>query len=96
MIDGMDDRDQSVGTVKVFPNLESIQEFQVQTGNYDAEFASGGAVVNVITRSGSNQIHGSVFEFLRNDAFDARQYFDAQKPKFQQNQFGFAIRRANS
>ena len=91
MIDGMDDRDQSVGTIKVFPNLESIQEFQVQTGNYDAQFASGGAVVNVITRSGSNQIHGSAFEFLRNDALDARQFFDAQKPQFQQNQFGFAI-----
>jgi Carboxypeptidase regulatory-like domain/TonB dependent receptor len=91
LIDGMDDRDQSVGTVKVFPNLESIQEFQVQTGNYDAEFASGGAVVNVLTRSGSNQIHGSVFEFLRNAALDARQFFDAKKPQFQQNQFGFAI-----
>ena len=91
MIDGMDDRDQSVGTIKVFPNLESIQEFQVQTGNYDAQFASGGAVVNVITRSGSNQIHGSAFEFLRNDALDARQFFDAQKPQFQQNQFGFAL-----
>ncbi len=91
LIDGMDDRDQSVGTIKVFPNLESIQEFQVQTGNYDAEFASGGAVVNVITRSGSNQIHGSAFEFLRNNALDARQFFDAQKPQFQQNQFGFAI-----
>ena len=91
MIDGMDDRDQSVGTIKVFPNLESIQEFQVITSNYDAQFASGGAVVNVITRSGSNQIHGSVFEFFRNDALDARQFFDAQKPQFQQNQFGFAI-----
>jgi Carboxypeptidase regulatory-like domain/TonB dependent receptor len=91
MIDGMDDRDQSVGTVKVFPNLESIQEFQVQTGNYDAEFASGGAVVNVVTRSGSNQFHGSVFEYLRNSALDARQFFDAKKPQFQQNQFGFAI-----
>ncbi len=91
MIDGMDDRDQSVGTIKVFPNLESIQEFQVQTGNYDAQFASGGAVVNVVTRSGSNQIHGSAFEFFRNNALDARQFFDAQKPQFQQNQFGFAI-----
>jgi hypothetical protein len=91
MIDGMDDRDQSVGTIKVFPNLESIQEFQVQAGNYDAEFASGGAVVNVITRSGSNQIHGSAFEFLGNDALDARQFFDSKKPQFQQNQFGFSI-----
>ncbi len=91
MIDGLDDRDQSVGTVKVFPNLESIEEFKVQIGNYDAEFASGGAVVNVITRSGGNQIHGSVFEFLRNKDLNSRQFFDASVPPFQQNQFGFAL-----
>ncbi len=91
LIDGLDDRDQSVGTIKVFPNLESIQEFKVQVGNYDAGFASGGAVVNVITRSGSNQFHGSAFEFLRNSALDARQFFDAKKPQFQQNQFGGTI-----
>lgn len=91
MIDGLDDRDQSVGTAKVFPNLESIEEFKVQIGNYDAEFASGGAVVNVITRSGSNELHGSVFEFLRNKDLNSRQFFDASAPPFQQNQFGFAI-----
>src|SRR3982750_37031 len=91
MIDGLDDRDQSVGTVKVFPNLESIGEFKVQVGNYSAEFASGGAVINVITRSGANEFHGSAFEFLRNNAFDARQFFDAAKPQFQQNQFGGAL-----
>jgi hypothetical protein len=91
MIDGIDDRDQSVGTVKVFPNLESIQEFQVQTSNYEAEFAAGGGVINVLTRSGTNEIHGSAFEFLRNSALDARQFFDAKKPQFQQNQFGFSI-----
>ena len=91
MIDGLDDEDQSVGTLKVFPNLESIEEFKVQVGNYDAQFASGGAVVNVITRSGGNEIHGSAFEFLRNADLNARQFFDAQKPPFQQNQFGAAI-----
>ena len=91
MIDGLDDRDQSVGTLKVFPNLEDISEFKVQVGNSDAEFATGGAVVNVITRSGSNEVHGSAFEFLRNSALDARQFFDANKPPFQQNQFGAAI-----
>ena len=91
MIDGLDDRDQSVGTVKVFPNLESIGEFKVQIGNYSSEFAGGGAVVNVITRSGGNDFHGSAFEFLRNNAFDARQFFDAAKPQFQQNQFGGAL-----
>lgn len=91
MIDGLDDRDQSVGTVKVFPNLESIEEFKVQIGNYDAEFASGGAVINVITRSGGNEIHGSAFEFLRNKDLNSRQFFDATEPPFQQNQFGFAV-----
>jgi hypothetical protein len=92
MIDGLDDEDQSVGTLKVFPNLESIEEFKVIIGNYDSQFASGGAVVNVITRSGGNQIHGSAFEFLRNNDLDARQFFDGNTiPPFQQNQFGFAL-----
>ena len=77
MIDGLDDRDQVVGTIKIFPNLESIAEFNIQVANTDAEFATGAAVVNVITRSGSNSIHGSAFEFLRNQLFDARGFFDA-------------------
>ncbi|MBS1822794.1 MAG: carboxypeptidase regulatory-like domain-containing protein, partial [Acidobacteria bacterium] len=91
MINGIQDVDQSVGTAKVFPNLEDIQEFKVQVGNSDAQFASGGAVVNVVTRSGSNSFHGSVFEFIRNSALDARGYFDSAKPPFQQNQFGAAL-----
>ena len=90
-IDGLDDRDQVVGTIKVFPNLEGIAEAKVQVGNSDAEYATGGAVVNVITRSGSNEIHGSAFEFLRNQTMDARNFFDAAKPPFKQNQFGAAI-----
>src|ERR1700682_197949 len=91
MIDALDDREQSVGTLKIFPNLESIAEFKVQVANTDAEFATGGAVINVITRSGSNQFHGAAFEFLRNDKFDSRAFFDARKPPFQQNQFGGSV-----
>jgi hypothetical protein len=91
MINGIQDIDQSVGTAKVFPNLEDIQEFKVQIGNSDAQFAAGGAVVNVVTRSGSNAFHGSAFEFFRNSALDARNYFDAAKPQFQQNQFGGSL-----
>jgi hypothetical protein len=91
MMDGLDNREQSVGTLKVFPNLEAISEFKMQVANTDAEFATGGAVVNIITRSGSNQIHGSAFEFLRNQQFDARMFFDAKKPPFQQNEFGVSI-----
>lgn len=91
MINGIQDVDQSVGTAQVFPNLEDIQEFKVQIGNSDAQFAAGGAVVNVVTRSGSNQFHGAAFEFFRNSALDARGYFDSSKPPFQQSQFGGAL-----
>lgn len=93
LINGLNDNDQLVGTIKVFPNLEDIQEFRVQIGNYDASFMGGGAVVNVTTASGSNQFHGSAFEFLRNSALDTRQYFDkpGSIPPFKQNQFGFSI-----
>ncbi len=93
LIDGLNDNDQLVGTVKVFPNLEDVEEFKVQIGNYDAEYASGGAVVNVTTASGSNQLHGSAFEFLRNSALDTRQYFDPANsiPPYKQNQFGASL-----
>jgi hypothetical protein len=91
MIDGLDDRDQSVGTVKVFPNLGDIGQFKVQIGNYGAEFAAGGAVVNVITRSGSNEIHGSAFDFFRNASIEAVPFFDKTTPPYQLNQFGGSI-----
>ncbi len=90
-IDGLDDRDQVVGTIKIFPNLESIGEFKMQVANTDAEFATGGAVVNVITRSGTNAFHGSAFEFLRNQDLDSRGYFDGAKAPFRQNLFGGSI-----
>jgi hypothetical protein len=69
---------------------DAIQEFSVLTGNYSSEYGrTSGGVVNAITRSGSNQLHGSVYEFLRNSALDARNYFDSTKiPPFKRNQFG--------
>lgn len=74
------------------PSLEAISEFKVQTSNYSAEYgASAGAVVTVVTKSGTNEIHGSAFEFLRNNAFDARDYFlPATSPQalYIQHQFG--------
>lgn len=93
LIDGLNDDDQLIGTIKVFPNIEDIQEFKVQIGNYDAEYMSGGAVINVTTASGSNQLHGSAFEFLRNSALDTRQYYDAPNtiPPYKQNQFGGSL-----
>jgi hypothetical protein len=75
--------------------VDAIQEFSVLTSNYSAEYGkTSGGVVNAITRSGTNQIHGSVYEFLRNSALDSRNYFDDSKkpiPPFKRNQFGGAI-----
>ena len=74
------------------PPLDALAEFQVQTSNYSAEFgASAGAVVSAITKSGTNQIHGSGWEFLRNDNLDARNFFSqpsSPKPLLVQNQYG--------
>ncbi|MEY2412414.1 MAG: hypothetical protein QOD84_1020, partial [Acidobacteriaceae bacterium] len=73
--------------------VDAIQEFSVLTTNYSAEYGkTSGGVINAITRSGTNQIHGSVYEFLRNSALDARNYFDGDKiPPFKRNQFGGAV-----
>ncbi|MCC6538199.1 MAG: TonB-dependent receptor [Bryobacterales bacterium] len=77
------------------PQLEAISEFKVQTSNYSAEYgASAGAVVNVVTKSGTNSIHGSAFEFLRNNKMDARDYFlpaSSKQPLYIQHQFGGSL-----
>ncbi len=73
----------------VIPNLDSIAEFRILTTNSDAEFGNySGGLVNVVTKSGANQLHGSVFEFLRNTDLDAKGYFDSERPTYIQNQFG--------
>ena len=81
--------------VAIFPPLDAIQEFKVQTGNYSAEYGgNGGANVNVQLRSGTNSFHGSAYEFLRNDTLDARNYFSpAPLPKdsLRRNQFGAVV-----
>jgi hypothetical protein len=73
----------------VVPNLDSIAEFRVLTGNFNAEYGNySGGRINVITKSGANQFHGSAFEFLRNTDLDAKNFFSQSRGAFQQNQFG--------
>jgi hypothetical protein len=81
--------------VAIFPSLDAIQEFKVQTGNYTAEYGgNAGANVNVQLRSGTNQLHGSLYEFLRNDKLDARNFFrpkQLSKDALRRNQFGAVV-----
>src|SRR5216684_3199404 len=76
----------------VQPNLDSIQEFRLITNSFDAEYGRfSGALMNTITKSGSNRIHGTAFEFLRNDLMDARGFFDTGKGALKRNQYGYAV-----
>ena len=74
------------------PNLDSVQEFRLITNSFDAEYGKfSGAVMNAITKSGTNGFHGDVFEFVRNDKLDAANYFTPQKSELRRNQFGYAV-----
>jgi Carboxypeptidase regulatory-like domain/TonB dependent receptor len=101
-LDGITNTDVDFNTYIVLPSVDALQEFKVQSGIYPAEFGREAGQVNVSTRSGSNSYHGTAFEFLRNDAFDARPYdfssssrsatnpSPANKP-YRQNQYGFTL-----
>ncbi len=92
MLDGIDNNSNDNGDLSILSSVDAIAEFKIQTSNYSAEFGrSGGAVINATTKSGTNRFHGSAWEFFRNDALDARGYFeDPTTPKapYKQNQFG--------
>ena len=90
-LDGMVNTDTALNTPAVILSQDAIQEFKVQSETYSAEFGFSANQVNIVSKSGTNQFHGALFEFNRNDAFDASTHFQASKPVLRQNQFGFVL-----
>ncbi|HEV2387873.1 MAG TPA: carboxypeptidase regulatory-like domain-containing protein [Candidatus Acidoferrales bacterium] len=95
MVDGISNNNYVGGSVMQLPSIDSVQEFEVQTDAFAPEFGrNSGAIVNLVTKSGTNDFHGNVYEFLRNDALDARNFFanpNLAQPKLRLNQFGFTL-----
>jgi hypothetical protein len=100
LVDGIDNNEFTFNTVIVAPSVESVREFKVLNGVFSAEFGRGAGVVSVSTKSGSNEFRGTVFDFIRNDVFDAHSYFaqrtradgsEVPKPPLRRHQFGGAI-----
>jgi hypothetical protein len=95
LLDGVYNIDPKLNTFGVKPPVDAIREFEVLASAYDASFGrSAGAQVNIVLKSGTNGFHGTAYEFLRNQVFDARNYFvpaDQPDPKYRRNQFGFSF-----
>src|SRR5512133_1744298 len=94
-LDGVENTDPNFNTYVILPSIDALQEFKVQTGVYPAEFGHNATQINVSTKSGGNSFHGALFEFLRNDKFDAKPYAFAANPPakspFKWNQYGFEL-----
>jgi hypothetical protein len=88
LLDGVDITEEHQGGTWIQTSVDALQEFSVQQNAYSAEFHGAGATFNVITKSGGNAFHGSLFEFIRNDAFDSKSFFAARKEKLDRNQYG--------
>jgi Carboxypeptidase regulatory-like domain len=94
VVDGVDDNERVIGTIGVKPSIEGIQEITVETNSYAPEAGrTAGGVINIVTKPGTNQFHGSVYEYFRNDIFDGRNFFQntGPKPELRQNQYGGSI-----
>src|SRR4051812_36892962 len=91
LLDGISINEQLFDGVVLRPSIDAILEFKVQANSFAAEYGRGNAILNATIKSGTNAIHGTVFEFLRNDVLDARNFFLAKKAPYRQNQFGFAL-----
>jgi hypothetical protein len=88
LLDGVDVSEQHQGGTFIQTSIDALQEFSVQQSPYSAEYNRGGAFFNATTKSGTNRYHGGVFEFIRNDKLDARNYFSATRAILKRNQFG--------
>lgn len=86
--DGVDTRTETSGRPAFTPSIEAIQEFKIQTSNFSAEYGRNPAAINVSLKQGTNAFHGALFEFLRNDALDARSFFSTRVDPLRRNQFG--------
>ncbi len=92
LVNGSDVKEEMNGGTAIVPDLDSISEFRVLTNNFDAEYGNyAGGIVTAVTKSGTNQIHGDAFEFLRNTNLDAKGFFDLHRDTYDQNQFGGTI-----
>jgi hypothetical protein len=92
MVNGIDVREHMNGGTAVVPDLDSIDEFRVLTNNFDPEYGNyNGGMVTVVSKVGTDQVHGSAYEFLRNTSLDSRGYFDPVRAVFRQNQFGGTV-----
>ena len=91
LLDGVELRNPRVGDTSVNPSLDAIQEFKIQRNFFEPEFGNSPGIINVATKGGSNEWHGSVYELVRNDKFDAKNFFSATHEPFKRNQFGFSL-----
>jgi hypothetical protein len=94
LLDGTTDTDPTFNTLNLSPSPDAVQEFRVQTGSYSAEMGgAGGGQINIVTRTGTNEFHGTVYEFLRNDALDARTFnqMDSASKHLNRNNFGGSL-----
>jgi len=92
LADGLNNQGATLSTYAVPPIIDAIQEFKVNSHNDEAEFGSVlGGIINVVTKSGTNALHGTLWEYIRNDAFDARNTFQQSVTPFKQNQFGASV-----
>jgi hypothetical protein len=92
MIDGVDNEERVMGGMGIKPSLEAIQEVNIKTNSYSADNGRTlSAVINIVTKSGGNEFHGSAYEFFRNQNLDARNFFSATRPQNHQNQFGGSL-----